>query len=110
ADARRLWLARRCRHAEGCPRSRLRPRPAAQPVCRGIADALGGVDGPDGGLIMAGGWSVILESSESGAQVAAGAGKSLLYYQRHIDDLATRLGLTRLSDFFSRSRADILAY
>ena len=57
---------------------------------------------------MAAGWSVILEQGES--EIALGAGKSLFYYHRHIDDLAERLGLTPLSDFFSRSRADILAY
>jgi hypothetical protein len=59
---------------------------------------------------MAAGWSVILEGEVPGIAPAAGSGKSLLYFQRQIDDLAKRLKLSPLSGFFSRSRADILAY
>ena len=59
---------------------------------------------------MAAGWSVILESEVPGAACAEGTGKSLLYFHRHIGDLAERLNLTPLSAFFSRSREDILAY
>ena len=37
---------------------------------------------------MAAGWTVVLESEVPGADCPEGAGKSLLYFHRQIDDLA----------------------
>jgi len=58
---------------------------------------------------MAAGWSVVLEN-QAAAAVDAKGGKALLYYHRQIDDLAERLGLTPLSDFFSRDPQAIATY
>lgn len=58
---------------------------------------------------MAAGWSVILER-EVAIATNPSAGRSLLYYQRQIDELALRLDLPPLSSFFSRSPHDIAAY
>src|SRR5262245_49463349 len=58
---------------------------------------------------MAAGWSVVLENRAAPAVDAKG-GKALLYYHRQIDELAERLGLTPLSDFFSRDPQAIATY
>jgi len=58
---------------------------------------------------MAAGWTVILEEGRAAASDARG-GKALLYYQRQIDNLASDLGLTALSTFFSRDPRAIADY
>lgn len=59
---------------------------------------------------MAGGWQVLLESELSGVECAGGGGVALLYQQRHIDELARRLGVAPLSRFFSRAPDEIADY
>lgn len=61
-------------------------------------------------MIMAAGWTVVLETPIAGGLPASAAGKSLLYYQRQIDDLATSLDLAPLSSFFSRDPQAIAKY
>jgi hypothetical protein len=60
--------------------------------------------------VMSNGWCVILEREIDGVTVASTAGRSLLYYQRQIDELAEKLGLTPISTFFSRDPNEIADY
>ncbi len=59
---------------------------------------------------MSKGWSVILEREVVGMTEPTAAGRSLLYYQRQIDELAEKLGVSPLSGFFSRDPNEILEY
>ncbi len=59
---------------------------------------------------MSSGWRVILEREVPGLSIPSAAGRSLLYYQRQIDELAQRLGFAPFSSFFSRDPSDIAAY
>jgi len=59
---------------------------------------------------MSNGWRVILEREVTGGSAPTPAGRSLLYYQRQIDELAERLGFAPFSNFFSRDPNDIAAY
>lgn len=59
---------------------------------------------------MAGGWYVLLEREMPGVAPATDSGKALLYYQRHLDELAVQLDLPRLSAFFCPERSELVAY
>ena len=59
---------------------------------------------------MAGGWYVLLERELPGVEPATESGRALLYYQRHVDELAEQLELPLLSGFFCPERAELLAY
>jgi hypothetical protein len=59
---------------------------------------------------MAGGWQVLFENSIDGVEPTPGSGVALLYQQRLIDELATKLDVTPLSKFFSRSPDEVAEY